>query len=98
MATITPTRTRTRPPLTVEAVEAIVVELLADEEGCDPDELGRRLLAAGPQMPVDSLLMFDVLYAVEQRTGVRVKADKKTGRSMRSVRDFAHRVMEVANS
>jgi acyl carrier protein len=82
--------------LTQDSAESLVIELLAEEFGRDSDDVRAELEGEGPQMPVDSLDILDILQALEDRTGLRVKADKKTGRSMRSVRDFATRICEVA--
>jgi acyl carrier protein len=81
--------------LAQDSAEALVIELLAEEFSRDSDDVRSELEGEGPQMPVDSLDILDILQALEDRTGLRVKADKKTGRSMRSVRDFATRICEV---
>lgn len=74
---------------TQQDIETVMIELLADEEGQDPDELRRQLLDKDATMPVDSLAMFDVLVEFRKRTGLTIPKRKLRRRTMRSVKAFA---------
>lgn len=78
--------------LTVSDIAGIVIGLLAEESGVSAGELRAELEAAGPQMPVDSLLVVEVLTRVEDACGVRIQVDAEVARSARSVMTFARTV------
>lgn len=82
--------------LTEQDVEDIVIELLALERGIEAADLREELEAAGADMPVDSVLMVEVLVNVEKRYGVRVPADAEAARSLRSVKEFACTIVELS--
>jgi acyl carrier protein len=84
MATATATRLWTE-----EAVEAVVLRLLADLLKKDPDDLRRGLLSAGEGMPVDSLDLFDVLVEFRKETGLTIPKRKLRRHTMRSVKAFS---------
>jgi acyl carrier protein len=85
-----------------QAIEDMIIELLAEEAGTVPAALRLRLEEAGDELPVDSLLAAEVVVRVEERCGVQLPATAETARCLRSVRDFAamvcHLVTEVARS
>jgi hypothetical protein len=78
--------------LTVAEIAEIVIDLLAAEQGTSPGALRAKLEAAGPQLPVDSLLVAEVLTKVEDACGVRIHVDAEAARSTRSVLTFARTV------
>ncbi|MHB8613337.1 MAG: hypothetical protein ACYDAL_13045 [Candidatus Dormibacteraceae bacterium] len=65
------------------------MSLLADLLTKDPAELRRELVAAGSNMPVDSLDLFDTLVEFRQRTGITLPKRKLRRHIMRSVTAFA---------
>jgi acyl carrier protein len=73
-------------------IAGIVVGLLAENMGVSPGELRAELAAAGRQLPVDSLLVAEVLTRVEDACGVRIHVDAEAARSTRSVMTFARTV------
>lgn len=77
------------PPLTVGALEDLLLELLGDLLDEAPDELRGRLLAAGAQMPIDSLDLFDILAEFRKRTSLTLPARKMRRDTMRSVKALA---------
>lgn len=83
MATAAP---RTYSDVTV--VEALVLELLGEELGEEPDALRARLRGGGAGMPIDSLELFDILVDLRKRTGLRIPKRKLRRQTMRSVKDF----------
>lgn len=74
---------------TAARIEELVVDLLADLLNEDRDELWRRLLEGGEQMPVDSLDLFDILVEFRARTGLRLPVRRLGRQTMRSVKRFA---------
>lgn len=76
-------------------IAGIVIDLLAQESGVLPDELLAELEAGGPQLPVDSLLVAEVLTRVEDTCGVRIHVDAEAAKSTRSVLTFARTVYKA---
>ncbi len=74
---------------TKQDIEDLIIELLADEEGEDPDDLRRQLVDKGATMPVDSLAMLDILVEFRKRTGLTIPKRKLRRRTMRSVKAFS---------
>ncbi|MBF6475271.1 MULTISPECIES: acyl carrier protein [Nocardia] len=79
--------------MTEEDVVDHIVELLAEDAGCDPGLLRVELLELGADMPIDSLLAVDILVRLQRATGVTLPATEETAAAMRSVRSFAHAVI-----
>lgn len=80
----------------VDVVCDIIITVLGEEHQVEPDQVRASLEEAGAELPIDSLLIVEVLTRVEQQCGVRVPADTATARSMRSVRDFAETIIAAA--
>jgi acyl carrier protein len=70
-------------------IEDLTIELLAREAKCSPGEMRQRLEEAGDGLPIDSILLVEVVVRVEDRYGVHLPTTLETARSLRSVRDFA---------
>lgn len=81
--------------LTVDDITEIVIGLLAQEQGASPGELRAELEAAGSLLPVDSLLVAEVLTRVEDACGVRVRVDAEVAHSTRSVMTFTQTVCKA---
>jgi acyl carrier protein len=75
-------------------IETYIIELLAVDQERDADELRAELIATGPDMGYDSVLLVELMTRVGERYGVRFKATYATARDMRSVRSFAERVCD----
>ncbi|MGH3721791.1 MAG: acyl carrier protein [Pseudonocardiaceae bacterium] len=73
-------------------IETYIIELLAADQGRDPDELLAELTATGPEMAYDSILLVELMTRVSERYGVRFEATYAIALDMRSVRSFADRV------
>ena len=82
----------------MERIERRIIELLAEDEGCTPEGLRRRLLESGEEMPVDSFLTVELIAALEEEIGIEVPANQTTAESLRSVRDFARRIADLAKA
>jgi acyl carrier protein len=78
------------------AVQAVILDLLAQDLGRDRQTLVDELRKKGPGMPIDSLLAVDILTTLEDRLGVRLPEDHLTAASLRSVRGYARRVCAIA--
>lgn len=83
------TTTAPAPTWTETQISELVIELLGDLLGEDPDDLRTNLLAKDAAMPVDSLDLFDVFVEFRQRTGLTIPKRKLRRRTMRSVGAFA---------
>jgi len=70
-------------------IEDLTIELLAEEAKCSPGEMRQRLEEAGDDLPIDSILLVEVVVRVEDRYGVHLPTSLDTARNLRSVRDFA---------
>lgn len=76
-------------------IENLTVELLAEEAKCSPGEMRQRLEEAGVNLPIDSILLVEVVVRVEDRYGVHLPTTLDTARNLRSVRDFAVMVYDL---
>ena len=72
-----------------EDIEDLTIRLLAEEAKCTPDEMRQRLEEVGSDLPIDSILLVEVVVRVEERCGVHLPTTLETARNLRSVRDFA---------
>jgi acyl carrier protein len=78
--------------LAVSEIAEIVIGFLAAESGIPASQLRADLEAAGPELPVDSLLVVEVLVKVEDACGVRLEINEEVARSTRSVMTFARSI------
>jgi len=76
-------------------IEDLTIELLAKEAKCSPGEMRQRLGEAGGDLPIDSILLVEVVVRVEDRCGVHLPTTLETARNLRSVRDFAVMVYDL---
>lgn len=76
-------------------IEDLTIELLAEEAKCSPDEMRQRLEEAGGDLPIDSILLVEVVARVEDRCGVHLPTTLETARNLRSVHDFAVMVYDL---
>ncbi|MBW4719798.1 acyl carrier protein [Saccharothrix obliqua] len=75
-----------------DKVESFILDLLAEEEQRNVEELRAELTAAGTDLPYDSILLVELMTRVRARFGVKLKPTLQTAQDMRSVRGFAERV------
>jgi acyl carrier protein len=80
--------------LTVEAVEEIAVEFVAANNMVSPEEIRRQLDTDDRDLPMDSLVVSEILAAVETRLGVAVSPEVEAAREFYYVRAFARLVVE----
>jgi acyl carrier protein len=81
--------------LTVDEIAGIVIGLLAEDAGVPADQMRADLEAAGPELPVDSVLIAEILSRVEAACGARIPADAEAARSTGSVTAFARTVQRA---
>lgn len=75
-------------------VEQLIIDLVADGQNRDPDNLREELEALGAELPIDSLLAVEVLASVEAQCGVTLSTDAEHAEAMKSVAAFAAAVVE----
>jgi acyl carrier protein len=86
------------PSRSVQEIVGIVIEFLAEYQQRPVDEVHEELAGKGQDLPVDSVLIMEILARVEERFGVRIPADAQAGRSLRSVWAFAETVHDAIQS
>ena len=82
--------------LTVGDVVDVVVELLAEERGISAQEMLAELTAGGEDLPIDSLLLQEILVRVEERLDVQLPDTVETAQSMASVHSFAQAIVDAS--
>lgn len=81
--------------LTVGDVVDVVIELLAAERGISREAMMAELSAGGDSLPIDSLLLQEILVRIETRFDVQLPDTVETARSMTSVRNFAQAIVNA---
>ena len=70
-------------------IEDLTIGFLAEEAKCSPGEMRQCLEDGGDALPIDSILLVEVVVRVEERCGVHLPTTLETAQNLRSVRDFA---------
>ncbi|MFG2925591.1 acyl carrier protein [Streptomyces sp. NPDC048305] len=83
------------PTQSVQEIVDIVIGLLAEHQNRPREDVYEELAFGGRHLPVDSVLVMEILARVEKRFGVKVPADAEAGRSLRSVWTFAETVYDT---
>ncbi|WP_329546453.1 acyl carrier protein [Streptomyces sp. NBC_01356] len=81
--------------LTVGDVVEVIVELLAAERDISAEAMMAELSAGGDTLPIDSLLLQEILVRVEERFDVQLPDTVETARSMASVHTFAQAIVDA---
>ncbi|MFD8025341.1 acyl carrier protein [Streptomyces lavendulae] len=79
----------------LEEITSIIIEFLAELHGQSAAEVRAELEEAGAELPVDSLLIVEILTRIEERYSVTIPADRESAQATRSVQSFAHAVLEA---
>ncbi|MEV7872466.1 acyl carrier protein [Streptomyces sp. NPDC088124] len=79
----------------VDDVISVIIDFLAEYEEIAPDELREHLEREGRELPVDSLLVVEILTRIEERYHVAIPADREAAQATRSVRAFAAAVLDA---
>lgn len=80
---------------TVQEIVDIVIDFLAEYQGRLVQDVYEELSARGENLPIDSVLIMEILARAEAHFGVRVPADAEVGRSLRSIWTFAETVHDT---
>lgn len=83
---------------TVQEIIDIVIGFLAGHQDRPAEDVYEELAGKGQDLPVDSVLVMEILTLVEQHFGVSIPADAEAGRSLRSVWAFAETVYDTMQS
>lgn len=86
------------PSQSVQEIVDIVIDFLAEHQERPSQDAYEELAARGQELPVDSVLIMEILARIEQHFEVRVPADAEAGRSLRSVWAFAETVYNTMQS
>ena len=70
-------------------IEDLTIGFLAEEAKCSPAEMRQCLEEGGGALPIDSILLVEVVVRVEEHCGVHLPTTLETAQNLRSVRDFA---------
>jgi acyl carrier protein len=81
--------------VTRAGVEDVILELLSEDLHTGRTELREQLLRVGAEMPIDSLLLVEIVVRVEKRFGVRVVETAESARALRSVTGFADLIVRL---
>lgn len=76
-------------------IEDLTIGLLAEEAKCSPGKMRQHLEEAGDGLPIDSILLVEVVVRVEESFGVHLPTTLETAKNLRSVRDFAVMVYDL---
>jgi acyl carrier protein len=75
----------------IPEIEGLIISLLAQELGEDPEDLKRDLLEGGDDMPISSITLVEIVAELEAACGVRIPATPENAYSFSSV----HRLAEM---
>ncbi|MFJ2007884.1 phosphopantetheine-binding protein [Streptomyces chartreusis] len=81
----------------MDDIISVIIDFLAEYEDRSPDELLAELEQGGRELPVDSLLIVEILTHIEERYHVAIPADREAAQATRSVRAFATAVQDAIN-
>jgi acyl carrier protein len=79
----------------VKEIVDIVIDFLAEYQDRPSQVVYEELAARGQNLPVDSVLIMEILARIEQHFEVSIPADADAGRSLRSVWTFAETVYDT---
>lgn len=80
-------------------IEDVIIRLLAEDAGRDPEDLRAELAELGEDLPIDSVLGAEVLVRLEQQYGISLPATAETSQSLTSVTAYARAILaRVADS
>ncbi|RYJ30700.1 hypothetical protein CU044_1043 [Streptomyces sp. L-9-10] len=78
-----------------EDVITVIIEFLAELEERPAQEVRAALELAGAGLPVDSILIVEILTRIENHYGIDIPADAQAARATRSVSTFADAVLDA---
>jgi NTP pyrophosphatase (non-canonical NTP hydrolase) len=81
--------------LDLDDIVSVVIEFLAELQEKPAPEVRAELEDGGAELPVDSLLIVEILTRVEERYSIAIPADRQSAEATRSVQAFARAVREA---
>lgn len=79
----------------IDDIVSVVIEFLAELQGKDAAEVRAELEGGGAELPVDSLLIVEILTRIEERYVISIPADRQSAQATRSVHAFARAVLDA---
>ncbi|MFE5864203.1 acyl carrier protein [Streptomyces virginiae] len=79
----------------IDDIVSVVIEFLAELQEKTAAEVRDALEDGGAELPVDSLLIVEVLTRTEERYSIAIPADRQSAQATRSVQAFARAVQEA---
>lgn len=79
----------------MDDIISVVLDFLAEHEGVSSDNLRSELEQGGRELPVDSLLVVEILTRIEERYQVAIPADRQAAGATGSVEAFAAAVLDA---
>ncbi|MFF9691303.1 phosphopantetheine-binding protein [Streptomyces sp. NPDC014623] len=81
----------------INDIISVVIEFLAELQEKTAAEVRADLEDGGAELPVDSLLIVEILTRIEERYSIAIPADRQSAQATRSVQAFARAVKEAIN-
>ncbi|MEV7676257.1 phosphopantetheine-binding protein [Streptomyces sp. NPDC088752] len=81
----------------INDIVSVVIEFLAELQEKTAAEVRADLEDGGAELPVDSLLIVEILTRIEERYSIAIPADRQSAQATRSVQAFARAVQEAIN-
>ncbi|MEU2026681.1 phosphopantetheine-binding protein [Streptomyces sp. NPDC016469] len=79
----------------IDDIVSVVIEFLAELQEKTAVEVRVELEDGGAELPVDSLLIVEILTRIEERYSIVIPADRQSAQATRSVHAFARAVQEA---
>lgn len=79
----------------IDDIISVVIEFLAALQEKTAAEVRAELEDGGAELPVDSLLIVEILTRIEERYSIAIPADRQSAQATRSVQAFARAVQEA---
>lgn len=79
----------------VDDIVTLIIEFLAELQEKTAPEVRAELEDGGAELPVDSLLIVEILTRVEERYSIAIPADRQSAQATRSVQAFARAVRDA---
>ncbi|MER5227313.1 acyl carrier protein [Streptomyces flaveus] len=79
----------------IDDIVSVVIEFLAELQEKPAPEVRAELEDGGAELPVDSLLIVEILTRIEERYSIAIPADRQSAEATRSVQAFARAVREA---
>ncbi|MET9462588.1 phosphopantetheine-binding protein [Streptomyces canus] len=76
-------------------IVSVVIEFMAELQEKPAPEVRAELEDGGAELPVDSLLIVEILTRIEERYSIAIPADRQSAEATRSVQAFASAVREA---